>query len=30
MGVIIISKVHAIPHFIERHVTRFQPINVSK
>ena len=30
MGVTIISNVHAMPLFIERHVTRFQPINVSK
>jgi hypothetical protein len=30
MGVTIISNVLVIPLFIERHVTRFQPINVSK
>ena len=30
MGVTIISNVRAMPLFIERHVTRFQPINVSK
>jgi hypothetical protein len=30
MGVIIISNVRAMPLFIECHVTRFQPINVSK
>ena len=30
MGVTIISNVLQIPLFIGRHVTRFQPINVSK
>ena len=30
MGVTIISNVRAIPLLMERHVTRFQPINVSK
>jgi hypothetical protein len=30
MGVTIISNVRAMPLFIERHVARFQPFNVSK
>ena len=30
MGATIISNVRAIPLYIGRHVTRFQPINVPK